>query len=70
VPTPIEYASFLIRLWREASADATASASNWCSEIEHIQSGRRWAFNTLDETLSFLRQQVDDFEILGLPVDE
>ena len=65
-----EYASFLVRLWREAGADATAPVADWQGEIEHIQSGHRWTFGTLDETLDFLRRQADAPEVLGLPVDE
>ena len=36
----------------------------------HIQSGRRWTFNTLDELLAFLRRQVEDPEVLRWPTDE
>jgi hypothetical protein len=61
---PIEYTSFLIRLWREASADATASLTDWCSEIEHIQSGQHWTFSTLDELLDFLRRGAENPEVL------
>lgn len=57
--TPIEYASFLIRLWREAGVDATAPPADWHSEVEHIQTGRQWTFSTLDELLGFLRRQTD-----------
>jgi hypothetical protein len=31
-------------------------------EVEHIQTGRRWGFSTLDELLSFLRRQVTALE--------
>ena len=56
----VEYASFLIRLWREVSADATASLTDWCSEVEHIQSGQRWTFGSLDELLDFVRQKAEE----------
>lgn len=59
---PVEYASFLIRLWRYAGADSTASLTNWCSEVEHIQSGQSWTFRTLDELLDFVRQKVEQPE--------
>jgi hypothetical protein len=62
---PIEYTSFLIRLWREASADATASLTDWCSEVENIQSGQRWTFRTLDELLDFVRQKVEKPGVSG-----
>ena len=67
---PIEYASFLIRLWREAGADATAPLTDWCSEIEHIQSGRRWTFGNVDELLDFLRQEVNGPETLKRPASD
>ncbi|MFQ6102263.1 MAG: hypothetical protein ACE5OS_13670 [Anaerolineae bacterium] len=68
--TSIEYASFLIRLWREASANATAPAADWQGEVEHIQSGRRWTFSTLDELLGFLRRQAEAPEVLERPAGE
>ena len=58
----IEYASFLIRLWREAGADTMALLADWCSEVEHIQTGQRWTFSTLDELLEFLRQELEQPE--------
>ena len=58
----IEYASFLIRLWREAGADTAVLLTDWCSEVEHIQTGQRWAFSTLDELLEFLRQELEQPE--------
>ncbi len=56
--TPVQYASFLIRLWREGSP--SDASQEWRGEVEHIQSGQRWSFNTLDEMLSFVRQQAED----------
>lgn len=52
------YASFLLRLWSESSA-ASVPAPDWHAEVEHIQSGERWTFDSLDELLEFLRQQAD-----------
>jgi hypothetical protein len=60
MPTPIEYASFLIRLWRESGGDAEAPPAGWQSEIEHIQTGERWSFNSLEQLLDFLRRQARD----------
>jgi hypothetical protein len=57
MPASIEYASFLIRLWREERADRSAVAADWQSEVEHIQTGERWTFDTLNELLTFLRQE-------------
>ena len=61
---PVTYHSFLVRLWREPDAERAAVALDWQSEIEHIQSGQRWTFATLDEMLGFLRQQMLDSETL------
>ncbi len=65
--TPAEYASFLIRLWRERSPAPPESAADWRSEVEHIQTGRRWTFNTLDELLGFLRRQAEGPDVLRPP---
>jgi len=83
--TSIEYASFLIRVWREATPPHAPSppepalspveglggteggrggAPDWQGEVEHIQTGERWTFGTLDELLGFLRRQVKDSEVL------
>jgi hypothetical protein len=62
VSTPIEYASFLIRLWREAGP-RRAAPRDWHCEVEHIQTGQRWTFSTLDELLGFLRRQAEDPEV-------
>jgi hypothetical protein len=60
----IQYASFLIRLWREESADPARKPVDWHIEVEHIQTGERWEFETLDQLLDFLRSHTDD---LGEP---
>ena len=56
------YASYLIRLWRQTGPLNPDHPGDWQSEIEHIQSGQRWKFNTLDDLLVFLRQQPDTLE--------
>lgn len=56
---PIEYASFLIRLWRETNVDQSALPAEWRGEAEHIQTGECWTFDTLDELLGFLRKQIE-----------
>ncbi len=58
----IQYASFLIRLWRETAPDAAEVTSDWHSEVEHIQTGERWSFDTLDAMLGFLRRGARDPE--------
>jgi len=53
---PVEYASFLLRLWRTRRNDAPPA---WQVEIEHIQSGQHWSFDGLDEALRWLPRQVE-----------
>jgi hypothetical protein len=60
---PIEYTSFLIRLWRETNPEAQTPPADWRGEVEHIQSGQRWTFNTLDELMDFLRQHAEGPEM-------
>ena len=54
----LEYKSFLLRLWRK-NTDQSPQA-NWEAEIEHIQSGARWEFGTLEEMLEFLQREMND----------
>jgi|Deesub1362B_J571_1020462.scaffolds.fasta_scaffold54737_1 hypothetical protein len=70
VSTPFEYASFLIRLWRERTPGLPESVADWCSEVEHIQTGQRWTFSTLDELLDFLRRQAKNLKVLRPPADK
>ena len=70
MPTPIEYASFLVRLWREQNPGAPEPDAAWRSEVEHIQSGQQWAFGTLDELLDFLRGQTGDQRPLRHPAGD
>jgi hypothetical protein len=58
----IQYASFLIRLWREESADWAKTPADWHIEVEHIQTGESWDFDALDQLLHFLRVQIDEPE--------
>jgi hypothetical protein len=67
--SPTIYASFLIRLWREVSTDATAPIADWQGEVEHIQSGQCWVFDTWDKLLVFLGEQVNDPKVLGQLAD-
>lgn len=55
----IQYASFLIRLWREADGDAASEPADWRGEIEHIQTGERWNFETRTQLLDFLRRETE-----------
>lgn len=65
--TSVQYASFLIRLWREDSPGDTSP--EWRGEVEHIQSGQRCTFSTLDEMLGFLRQLAEDSTSLRSSLD-
>ncbi len=78
--TSIEYASFLIRVWREATPPhfhslpelggtegGRGGVSDWQGEVEHIQTGERWTFSSLDGLLSFLRRQVKESGVLERP---
>jgi hypothetical protein len=55
MPAQFQYASFLIRIWRESEAHETYA--EWESEVEHIQSGEIWKFHTLKELEVFFRQR-------------
>lgn len=59
MPTSIAYVSFLVRLWRPADDDSVHPSAGWHSEVEHIQTGERWDFETLQELLDFLRRQAE-----------
>jgi hypothetical protein len=65
VPARPTYASFLVRLWREAERDPREIAAGWQREVQHIQTSQRQAFSTLDELLGLLRQQVEDLDGSG-----
>lgn len=61
-PTSTHYASYLVRLWRKASGEGSLKKPCWHSEVEHIQSGGRWAFDTAEDLLAFLGQQMEPNE--------
>lgn len=58
MPTSIQYASFLIRLWREHDPRVPASPAEWQGEVEHIQSGQKWRFARIEEALEFLQSHI------------
>lgn len=51
---PEVYMSFLVRLWRDHLGSDRPGC--WQCELEHVQTGTRCRFSTLDELLAFLRQ--------------
>jgi hypothetical protein len=63
---PIQYASFLIRIWREGRVGDVPQGAVWQAEVEHIQSSRRWTYKTVPGLLAFLRQQAENIPA-GLP---
>jgi hypothetical protein len=48
------YASYLVRLWRD---DGPATAV-YHAEVEHIQTGQRRQFQTVDDLWAFLNQAI------------
>ena len=61
----IQYASLLVRLWREVNAETQDLTAHWHSEVEHIQTGERWTFGSLDDLLEFLRDKSEDVLKVG-----
>jgi hypothetical protein len=56
---PIEYTSFLIRLWRLIDMDSAAQPGDWQVEVKHIQSGQCWSLHSVAELQYFFRQQTE-----------
>lgn len=57
-----EYLSYLLRLWRENGAEESqhgASTSAWRVSLE-TPAGESHGFASLDDLLSFLRQQIGE----------
>ena len=65
VSATTRYASFLVRLWREDDPQRPGRLGDWQGEVEHIQTGQRWTFTTLDELLGFLRRQAEEPGAVG-----
>ena len=55
------YMSFLVRLWRDHPA---SDQPCWQGEIEHIQTGTRCRFSSLEELLALLRRAVTASHLL------
>ena len=47
--------AYLLRLWSEVWEKRVL----WRSQIDHLQSGRRAAFDTLEELLDYLRRETE-----------
>ena len=54
----IEYASFIIRLWRRIGLDKLGNPYKWQCEVRHIQKDQNWNFASLEELQAFLFQEV------------
>ena len=65
MPTAPTYASFLVRLWREADPNRGTPPAGWQGEVEHIQTSRRWTFSTWDQLLGLLRQATEEADAQG-----
>jgi hypothetical protein len=57
-----KYVSFMVRLWWD---DQTQSEDCWHSEVEHVQTGERWQFDDLEQSLRFLAQMAERLEPAG-----
>jgi hypothetical protein len=62
-----DYRSYLVRIWREPKQGQSATTSDWHGTIEHLQSGRRWTFATLEEMMDLWRGSpvLDDLACAG-----
>jgi hypothetical protein len=65
VPARPTYASFLVRLWREAEPTPQEVRADWQGEVQHIQTSQRRDFGSLDELLGILRQATDEEDALA-----
>lgn len=49
-----EYASFLVRVWRERQREDAPETATWNAEVESIQSGDSWRFANIPSLITFL----------------
>ncbi len=51
------YTSFLVRLWRELQPDTEehAAGGDWLVQIEHIPSGEKRYFASLEDCFAYIR---------------
>ncbi len=64
------YASFLVRLWREAEPTSREVDAHWQGEAEHIQTSQRWTFESLEDLPRFLRRSAEEREVPGQPAEK
>jgi len=58
----LKYTSFLIRLWREppSSVELPTADQGWLVQVEHIPSGEKEYFTSLEDLFAFIRAQLPD----------
>ena len=66
IPPLVEYASYLVRFWRRPPEPGDP-ASGWHGEVEHIQSGRKWQFDSAKALIDFLSRHASCPEV-GRPL--
>ena len=61
---PLEYTSFLIRLWRELPEATKPSVTDrgWLVQVEHIPSGEQAYFSSLEDLFVFIRGRLADLQ--------
>jgi len=59
----IEYHSYLIRIWRETS-DSPAHHGDWHGEVEQIQSGCHWTFQSVETLLDLINAQEHEIRLI------
>ena len=50
----IDYASYLLRIWRDQIQKDTVDVHTWTIEVESIQSGDSWRFADITSLIAFL----------------
>ena len=53
----LEYASYLVRIWRERDEGGATVPLKWTAEVESIQTGESRRFSELAELIRFLQSQ-------------
>jgi hypothetical protein len=64
------YVSLLVRMWRDEGESRPDQTSEWHSEVEHIQSGHMWQFDSLNDLIGFVNSLAHNPTVLTNPKDE
>lgn len=59
MPNMTDYASFLIRIWKNNNQESDKSQKEWHGELECIQSGQSWNFNCPEAFFTVLHEQIE-----------